>query len=72
MARRRGGIPSLSFSWKRARGLSIANGRLSRTIGIPLTHSGRQRKAARATGCMVLIASSVATLIALRRPARIL
>jgi hypothetical protein len=51
MARKKGGIPGLSFSWKRATGLSAAKGKLSRQIGIPLTRSGRQRKAAAAMGC---------------------
>ncbi len=53
MTRRRRGIPGLSFSWKRAIGLSAAKARLSRQIGIPLTRSGRQRKVARAMGCCV-------------------
>jgi hypothetical protein len=39
----------LSFSWKRAVGLSAAKGRLSRRIGIPLTRSGRERKVGRLT-----------------------
>jgi hypothetical protein len=43
----------VSFSWRRATGLSAAKARLSRKIGIPLTRSGRQRKAARAMGCCV-------------------
>lgn len=41
------GIPGLSFSWKRAVGISAAKGRISRAIGIPLTKSGRERKAGR-------------------------
>lgn len=32
------------FSWKRFVGISAAKSRISRKIGIPLTHSGRQRK----------------------------
>ncbi len=47
----------LSFSLKRAVGLSAAKGRLSRQIGIPLTRSGRQRKFGRAAGCLVMIAA---------------
>jgi hypothetical protein len=41
------------FSWKRALGLTRAKTRLSRSIGIPLTRSGRQRKigAAMTSGC---------------------
>lgn len=52
MARRRG-IPGLSFSWKRAVGISAAKGKLSRQLGIPLTRSGRQRKVGRELGCVV-------------------
>jgi hypothetical protein len=33
------------FSWKRFFGVSAAKSSLSRKIGIPLTKSGRQRKA---------------------------
>ena len=52
MSRRRGtGIPGLSFSWRRALGVSQAQARLSRQIGIPLSRSGRQRKLGRAMGC---------------------
>ena len=32
------------FSWKRFTGLSAAKAKVSRSIGIPLTKSGRQRK----------------------------
>lgn len=53
MARKRKGISGMSFSWKRATGLSAAKGKLSRQIGIPLTKSGRQRKMGRAMGCCV-------------------
>jgi hypothetical protein len=42
-----------SFSWKRATGLSAAKGKLSRQLGIPLTRSGRQRKAGKAMGCCI-------------------
>lgn len=45
------GIPGVSFSWKRATGLSSAKAKLSRQIGIPLTRSGRQRKMGKAMGC---------------------
>ncbi len=33
MSRRRSGIPGLSFSWRRALGISAAQARLSRKIG---------------------------------------
>lgn len=53
----------LSFSWRRATGLSAAKGRLSRSIGIPLTRSGRQRKLGRSLGLagpILLIALALA------------
>ena len=50
---RKKGIPGLSFSWKRAVGLSSAKAKLSRELGVPLTRSGRQRKVGRATGCCI-------------------
>jgi hypothetical protein len=49
-----------SFSWKRATGLSAAKGRISRKIGVPLTRSGRQRKAGRGMGYCVMLAFLVA------------
>jgi hypothetical protein len=51
MARKSTGIPGLSFSWKRALGVSQAQAKLSRQIGIPLSRSGRQRKLGRSAGC---------------------
>ena len=54
MTRKRGkGIPGFSFSWRRALGISQAQARLSRQIGIPLSRNGRQRKIGRMTGCCV-------------------
>lgn len=41
----------VSFSWKRASGISAAKGRLSRQLGVPLTRSGRRQKVGRAMGC---------------------
>ena len=54
-----------SFSWKRALGISAAKAKLSRELGVPLTRSGRQRKAGRALGCMVIVilTATVATLL---------
>lgn len=37
-------IPGLSFSWKRALGITKARQDLSRTIGIPTTKQGIERK----------------------------
>lgn len=45
----------ISFSWKRALGISAAKAKISRSIGIPLTRSGRQRKVGRAMGCCVVV-----------------
>jgi hypothetical protein len=41
------GIPGLSFSWKRALGVSRAKQRFARKTGIPTTKSGIQRKVGR-------------------------
>ncbi|SRR6266536_3297514 len=50
-----------SFSWKRALGISSTKGKISRAIGIPLTRSGRQRKAGRFLGDAVGTALIAAT-----------
>jgi hypothetical protein len=50
---RKKGIPGVSFSWKRATGLSSAKAKLSRELGVPLTRAGRQRKMGKAMGCCV-------------------
>ena len=42
MARKRLGIPGLSFSWKLAEGISAAKQKLARMTGIPTTRAGRQ------------------------------
>ena len=50
------------FSWKRAVGISAAKSRVSRSFGVPLTKSGRQRKIGKMVsggGCVVQIASAV-------------
>ena len=63
MARMRGtGIPGFSFSWRRALGVSQAQARLSRKIGIPLSRSGRQRKMGRSLGCCWVMLVPVAGL----------
>jgi hypothetical protein len=54
MARKKG-IPGLSFSWKRATGLSSAKGKLSRQLGVPLTRAGRQRKVGKSLGCCLFV-----------------
>lgn len=43
-------IPGLSFSWKRATGISGAKQKISRKTGVPLTKSGRQKKIGKLLG----------------------
>ena len=46
------------FSWKRLLGISAAKSRISRSIGIPLTKSGRERKIGRMVtggGCLIMV-----------------
>lgn len=51
MARKKGfRIPGLSFSWKRAVGLTQLKSKVSRKIGVPLTKAGRKRKVEIAVG----------------------
>lgn len=38
------GIPGLSFSWKRALGITRAKQQISRKTGIPTTKAGMERK----------------------------
>jgi hypothetical protein len=49
----------VSFSWRRAVGISAFKGRISRFIHIPLSRSGRERKIGRfvshGIGCLVVI-----------------
>jgi hypothetical protein len=56
-----------SFSWKRAIGLSQAQGRLSRKLGITLSRGGLERKVGRAVlggaGCAVLLACLAGALV---------
>lgn len=71
MARRRRsntGIPGLSFSWKRALGVTSAKRKIARFTGIPTTRSGRRAKAGRLMGCatyMIIVLLIVVTLTAL-------
>ncbi|HWA00374.1 MAG TPA: hypothetical protein VG841_08670 [Caulobacterales bacterium] len=41
------GIPGVSFSWRRAVGLTRLESDISRKTGIPFTRGGRQRKIGR-------------------------
>ena len=61
------------FSWKRATELSSAKSRVSRSIGVPFTKSGRQRKVGKMAtggGCLLVIAAGIcfaATVVAVAR-----
>lgn len=51
--RRRKGIPGVSFSPKRALGVSSAKRKISKYTGVPLTRAGRQRKVGKMMGCAI-------------------
>lgn len=44
MAKKTFKIPGLSFSWKRALGISKVKQKISKSTGIPMSKAGRQRK----------------------------
>lgn len=63
MAKKKGtntGIPGVSFSAKRATGITNAKRKVAKATGIPTTKSGRQRKVGKAAtggGCLIPIIS---------------
>lgn len=62
MAKKKGGIPGLSFSWKRATGISKAKSNFARKTGIPTTKSGMHRKVGKAVmggGCVMYIIAGI-------------
>lgn len=65
MARKRLGIPGLSFSWKRAVGITSAKQKIARATGIPTTRAGRQRKVGRALGCCLPLLAFLALALSL-------
>ena len=44
MARKKSLLPGLSFSWKRATGVTSVKRKIAKATGIPTTKAGRQRK----------------------------
>ena len=44
MSNRKKGIPGVSFSWKRALGISQFKQKISKETGIPMSKSGLERK----------------------------
>jgi len=51
------GIPGLSFSWKRAVGLTAARQSIARRIGVPTTLGGIERRIGRlgTRGCLPVV-----------------
>lgn len=47
MAKKKFRIPGLTFSWKRALGITSAKRKIARVTGIPTSKAGRKRKAQR-------------------------
>lgn len=43
-------IPGLSFSWKRALGITSAKRKIAKATGIPTTKAGRRRKVGKLLG----------------------
>ena len=57
MAKKKG-IPGLSFSWKRALGVTKAKQKFARKTGIPTSKAGLQRKVGKAVmggGCLMYV-----------------
>lgn len=50
MAKSKFKIPGLTFSWKRALGITKAKRKISKATGIPMTKSGRRNKIGRILG----------------------
>ena len=44
IAKKKSAIPGLSFSWKRATGVTKVKRKIAKATGIPTTKAGRQRK----------------------------
>jgi len=58
------GILGLSFSWRRATGVTAAKRKIARTTGIPTTRSGRQRKlGGMAGGCLLPILMTLLSIL---------
>lgn len=51
-------IPGVSFSWKRATGITNVKRKISKATGIPTTRAGRQRKIGKIMtggGCLIYV-----------------
>ena len=71
MSKRKGtntGIPGVSFSAKRATGITNAKRKVAKSTGIPTTKSGRQRKVGKAAtggGCLIPVIVILSMIIAI-------
>lgn len=62
LAKKRKGIPGVSFSWKRALGVTRAKQNFARKTGIPTSKAGLERKVGKAMlggGCLMYIVAGV-------------
>lgn len=50
MAKKKSAIPGLSFSWKRATGISSVKRKIAKATGIPTTKQGRRNKVSKMLG----------------------
>lgn len=50
MAKKSLKIPGLTFSWKRALGITKAKQKIAKVTGIPMSKAGRQRKVGKMLG----------------------
>jgi hypothetical protein len=50
MAKKKSGIPGLSFSWKRALGITSAKQKIAKATGVPTTKQGRRNKLGKLLG----------------------
>lgn len=68
MSKRKKKIPGLSFSWKRAFGITKAKRKIAKFTGIPTTKSGRQQKIGRIMtggGCIMPVIISISIIASL-------
>lgn len=59
-------IPGVSFSWKRASGITNVKRKISRKTGVPFTKAGRQRKIGKmmtGSGCLIYVLAALLTII---------
>ena len=50
MSKKKSLVPGLSFSWKRALGITSAKRKIAKATGIPTTRSGRRNKVGKILG----------------------